>query len=75
MRQLIAVTPDSADRKPVDTEVIPDGITHTVGIHRIPIKKKKSWTATSIAHDEIQWETTEQSTCGIIDILLAQKRK
>ncbi|GFU53691.1 hypothetical protein TNCV_4095961 [Trichonephila clavipes] len=67
MRQLIAVTPDSADRKPVDTGSYTRW-NHAYGsVHRgtdpteqIPVKRK-SWTATSIAHDEIQWETTEST--------------
>ncbi|GFS98087.1 hypothetical protein TNCV_2855211 [Trichonephila clavipes] len=68
MRQLIAVTPDSADRKPVDTGSYTRW-NHAYGSYTEELvnstdskQEEKSWTATSIAHDEIQWKATVQQS-------------
>ncbi|GFW39789.1 hypothetical protein TNCV_2419551 [Trichonephila clavipes] len=65
MRQLIAVTPDSADRKPVDTGSYTrwnHALVYTEELVNSTDSGKKSWTATSIAHDEIQWKATVQQS-------------
>ncbi|GFX00488.1 hypothetical protein TNCV_2091381 [Trichonephila clavipes] len=66
MRQLIAVTPDSADRKPVDTGSYTRW-NHAYGsVHRGTdaqnrFQSRGNHGQPHQSHDEIQWETTESS--------------